>query len=207
MKIYGHYGSTCTRKVLITLAEKGQDAQLVVVDLAKGQQKSADHIMRQPFGVIPVLEDGDFSLYESRAIIRYLDAKHPEPRLTPVDVNVRARMEQWISVENSYFSAPVMRIVVQKMFAPMRGQQPDAGIVTQAEKEVGHTLDVLDRALDGRTYLAGEKFTLAEVCFMPYVGYLFAVDEASLVTSRKSVASWWSRLAERPSWKKVSAQH
>jgi glutathione S-transferase len=207
MKIYGHYGSTCTRKVLITLAEKGEEAQLVTVELAKGEQKSAEHRSRQPFGVVPVLEDDDFSLYESRAIIRYLDAKIATPRLTPVDLRDRARMEQWISVEQSYFSSPVMAIVTQRIFMPMRGQQPDESIVAQKRKDVERVLDVLDRALLGQKYLAGGEFSLAEVCFMPYVGHLFSVREAELVTSRKNVASWWETISERPSWKTVSARH
>jgi glutathione S-transferase len=203
MKIYGHPGSTCTQKVLITLAEKGLDAELVLVDFAKGEQKSPAHVKRQPFGVIPALEDGDFMLYESRAIIRYLDAKFDKPRLTPTELRDRARMDQWMSVEPSYFSPSVMSLVVQKLYMPMRGQKPNAEIVEQGEKGSARVLDVLDRALDGQQYLAGSQFTLADVCFMPYLGYLFAARATELVTSRKNVASWWGRLSERSSWRKV----
>jgi glutathione S-transferase len=207
MKLYGNFGSTCTRKVLLTLAEKGEEVQFVSINLAKGEQKSSDHVQRQPFGVIPVLEDDGFSLYESRAIIRYLDAKLPNPRLTPTDLRDRARMEQWISVEHSYFSSAVMGIVVQKLFLPMRGQQPDEGIVAQGRKQVERVLDVLDRGLDGHVHLAGEDFTLADICFMPYVNYLFAAREAEVVSPRKNVASWWARVSARPSWRKIDAQH
>src|SRR5579883_1276415 len=73
MKLYGHPISTCTRKVLFTAQEKGHKLELVVVDLAKGEHKSADHLSRQPFGQVPALDDGGFALYESRAIARYLD--------------------------------------------------------------------------------------------------------------------------------------
>src|SRR4051795_9201851 len=81
MKVYGHPISTCTRKVLATLAEKGAAFEFVVVDLFKGEHKAAEHLARQPFGQVPVLEHDDFRMYESRAIIRYLDEVLPGKKL------------------------------------------------------------------------------------------------------------------------------
>src|SRR5271169_2565324 len=110
MKLYGHPMSTCTRKVLTTLAEKGHEADFVIVDLMKGEHKQEAHVARQPFGRVPALDDGGFWLYESRAIVRYLDEKLAGPKLTPADIQDRASMEQWISVEYSYFSPAAMKI-------------------------------------------------------------------------------------------------
>jgi len=104
MKIYGHPISTCTRKVLTTLEEKGQKADLVVVDIMKGDQKNPDHLARQPFGQIPAIDDDGFVLYESRAIIRYVDETMAGPKLTPNDAKGRGLMEQWMSVETSNFT-------------------------------------------------------------------------------------------------------
>src|SRR3954451_8131968 len=102
MKVYGHPMSTCTRKVLTTLAEKGHEAEFVMVDIMKGEHKLPAHIARQPFGVIPAIDDDGFVLYESRAIMRYLDEKLSGPRLAPPEPKDRAVMEQWISIEQSY---------------------------------------------------------------------------------------------------------
>ena len=74
MKIYGHPWSVHTRRVLMTVAEKGHDAELVLVNLPKGEHKQPEHMARHPFGKVPVLEDG-FFLAESGAINRYLDKK------------------------------------------------------------------------------------------------------------------------------------
>jgi glutathione S-transferase len=73
LTVLGHPASTCTRRVLLTAAEKGVDVEVKPIDLSKGEHKSPEYISKHhPFGVIPVLYDGDFKLYESRAIARYI---------------------------------------------------------------------------------------------------------------------------------------
>jgi glutathione S-transferase len=206
MKIYGLPMSTCTQKALIVLAEKGTEAELVIVDLGKGEHKQPEHLARQPFGVIPVLDDDGFLLYESRAIIRYLDQKLSGSSLTPSDPKARALMDQWISVENSYFSPHVMTIVHQRLLAPMRGAQPDEAVVSKAKSEVAKTLEVAGKALAKQEYLAGGTFSLADVDWMPYVQYLFITGAGDVVTSNEHVGAWWKRVSARPSWVKVAAQ-
>ncbi|WP_437302352.1 glutathione S-transferase family protein [Sorangium sp. So ce388] len=205
MKLYGHPMSTCTRKVLTVLAEKGHEAQVFVVDLMKGEHKQPDHLARHPFGVIPVLEDGDFSLYESRAIIRYLDQKLPGASLTPTELRARALMDQWLSVEQSYFSTPAIKILYQRVIMPMIGQQGDESIVEAAKGEVARTLDVVDKALGNQEYIAGSSYSLADISFMPYLQCLVASKVGELITDRQNVAAWWKRLSARPAWVKVSS--
>jgi glutathione S-transferase len=204
MKLYGHPYSTCTRKVLTTLAEKGHEAEFVLVDLMKGEHKSPAHLARQPFGQVPALEDDGFALYESRAIMRYLDAKLPGPSLTPPDLKGRAVMEQWISIESANFSPGALKVILQKFFKPMGGGVPDEAIIADGRASASRALDVLEPHLAKNTYLAGEAFTLADISYMPYVGYLYQAGEAELINSRRSVAAWWGRVSERPSWRKVA---
>jgi glutathione S-transferase len=203
MKVYGHPMSTCTRKVLATLAEKGATAEFELVDITKGQQKTPEFLARQPFGVVPVLEDDGFQLYESRAIIRYLDAKLPGTSLTPSDLKERALMEQWISVESSNFSPPAMKAVLEIFFAPMRGTTPNQATIDEGKAGAAKALEVLDRALAGKEYLAGNQFSLAEVTYLPYFQYLFDTGLGDIVKDRANVMAWWGRISERPSWQKA----
>jgi len=203
MKIYGNPFSTCTRKVLATLAEKGKEVEMVMVDLGKGEQKNPEYLKRQPFGKVPALEDDGFQLYESRAIIRYLDDKLPGIKLTPADPKQRATMEQWSSVEYSYFSPTAMKIVYQKIFHPMRGQPVDMEVVKKAKEDLGRTLDVMEAQLGKTPYIAGDSFTLADIGYMPYLEYVFAGQEGDVVEARPHVAAWWKRISARPSWKKA----
>lgn len=204
MKLYGHPASTCTRKVLLTLAEKGHEAEFVLVDIMKGEHKQPPFLAKQPFGVIPVLEDGDFSLYESRAIIRYLDDKLAGPSLTPKDAKERARMEQYTSIEYSYFSPAAMKIVMNLMFKKMMGQEPDMAAVQQGKADTAKALDIVEKDLAGREFLAGSSFSLADVTWMPYVQYVFAAGEGALITDRPNVGAWWRRVSSRPTWQKIA---
>jgi glutathione S-transferase len=203
MKVYGHPMSTCTRKVLTVLAEKGREVPLVVVDLMKGEQKSPTHLARQPFGVVPVLEEDDgFQIYESRAIIRYLDRVIPGTSLTPTDPKAYARMEQYISVEQSYFSSAAMKIVMERI---MKGGGDDA-IVAAGRAGLQKPFEVIDSVLSQQPFLAGNHFTLADVSWAPYMEYLGAAGEKDTVGKYKNVSAWWERVSNRPSWKKVAGR-
>jgi glutathione S-transferase len=204
MKLHGNPMSTCTRKVLTTFAEKGHQVELVLVDLGKGEQKSPGYMAKHPFGVVPFLEDDGFSMYESRAIIRYLDAKLSGPKLTPSDLPSLGRMEQWISIEQSYFTPNCMAVVMELFFKPMRGGKPDLDKVSKGRDEAARALDVADRALMTQAYLAGDTFSLADISWLPYLQYLALTPHGTLLTERPHVKSWWQRISTRPSWKKVS---
>lgn len=200
MKVYGHPMSTCTRKVLTILAERNADFEFVLVDLMTGAHKQAEHLARQPFGQIPVFEDGDFRMYESRPIIRYLDEVLPGKKLTPSDAKGRAIMEQWMSVETSNFTPHAMKIIYEDLFKKLQGAQPDAATIQAGETAVSKTLDILEKRLGEVEYIAGADFTLADICYMPYIEYLFASGHGELITSRPNVAAWWNRISARPSW-------
>ncbi len=202
IKLYAHPASTCSRKVLCTLHEKGAAFDFTLVDITKGEQKGAEHLARQPFGVVPALEDDGFSLYESRAIIRYLDAKLPGTSLTPSSLHDRARMDQWMSVEQSYFTPAAMKAVLEIWYSSMQGRTPDQAVVDAGLTAAERPLDVLEKGLEGKDYLAGD-FSLADICFAPYLQYLSDMGIAKGVTSRPNVAAWWARISARPSWQKA----
>ncbi len=205
MKLYGHPMSTCTRKVLATLYEKNAPFDLVPIDLSSGSHKRAEHLARQPFGQIPAIEDGDFQLYESRAIIRYLDQVLPGASLAPSDPRGRALMEQWISVETSNFTPHAMAIIYQLHFGPMRGHAPDAAKVEEGRTKLATAVAVLDRQLARGPHLLGEAFSLADICYMPYVEYLSQTSAKDAVLDHPHVGAWWRRVSDRPSWQKVKA--
>ncbi len=204
MKLYGHPMSTCTRKVLTTLAEKGHEAEFVMVDLMTGAQKLPENVARQPFARVPTLDDDGFMLYESRAIIRYLDEKLSGPKLQPGDAKERALAEQWMSVEYSYFSPPAMKIAMQLLFGKMQGKAPDMDLVKTSREAVAGVLDVADKALAKQDFFGGKTFSLTDISWMPYVQYLFASEQGDLITSRAATKAWWERVSTRPSWKKVA---
>ncbi|MDW8250769.1 MAG: glutathione S-transferase N-terminal domain-containing protein [Myxococcales bacterium] len=206
MKVVGHPMSTCTRKVLCTLAEKGAEYEFVTVDLMKGEHKTPAYLAKHPFGVVPVLEEEDgFLLYESRAIIRYLDGKLPGVQLTPSDARTRAEMEQWISVEFSYFTPKAMGVISEALLNPLFGKSTDEEKLARAREALGPVAGILDRHLAKRDFFAGD-FSLADICYAPYVEYLVAGKQGDLISSHKNLAAWWARVSERPSWRRVTGK-
>ena len=206
MKIYGNPMSTCTRKVLATLAEKQAKFEMVTLDLMAGDHKKPAHLALQPFGQVPVMQDGDFTLYESRAIIRYLDETLPGQALTPKNAKGRAVMEQWISVETSNFTPHAMTYIYQYVFAPMRGGQPDMAKIEAAKPKLETCLAIMDKQLAKTPHIAGEQFSLADVCYMPYVEYVMGTPGKDVFSPHANVGAWWKRVSERASWKTASGK-
>ena len=206
MKIYGNPMSTCTRKVLTTLAEKQAKFEFVTIDLGTGAHKKPEFLARQPFGQVPVLEDGDFQMYESRAIIRYLDETLPGQSLTPKEPKGRAVMEQWISIETSNFTPQAMAYIYQYFFAPMRGQQPDLAKIEAAKPKLETCVQIMDKQLAKGPHFTGDQFTLADICYMPYFGYAMGTPAKDVINAHTNVSAWWKRVSERASWKTATAK-
>jgi glutathione S-transferase len=200
MKLFGHPMSTCTRKTIFALHETATPFDFVLVDFAKGEHKQAEHLARQPFGQVPALEDG-FMLYESRAMIRYIDDKAGHP-LTPTDPQQRALMEQWISVEASSFTPHAMKLIFHSIFK--REQTP--AVLEAASAGLETACDVLEAALAGKTYLCGDQFTLADICYAPYLEYAMGTEARDRILAHPNLAAWWKRVSARPAWQKTAAR-
>jgi glutathione S-transferase len=206
MQLYGHPLSPCTRKVLLTLAEKGAEAQFCPIDLFAGENKKAAHLARHPFGVVPVLDDEGFVLFESRAIIRYLDARLGAASLTPASLREVARMDQWLSDDQSFVAPHTRALAIERVVRKHEGLIADAGTVAAAETGLARAFEVIDRALEHSTYLAGETFSLADVSLMPYVVSLPLIGAERLLSGLPRLGAWWARVRDRASWRHVMAR-
>ncbi|KAJ6421175.1 hypothetical protein OIU84_028534 [Salix udensis] len=206
VKVYGPATAVCPQRVMVCLLEKGVEFDLVHVDLDSGEQKLPEFLLKQPFGQVPVVEDGDFRLYESRAIIRYYAAKYEDrgPNLLGSTLEERALVDQWLEIEAHNFNDLVFNIVFQVVILPRIGQQGDSDLVKTFEEKLEKVLDVYEKRLSRSKYLAGESFTLADLSHMPATRYL--ISEAGLghlVKDRKKLNAWWEDISSRPSWKKM----
>jgi glutathione S-transferase len=201
LEIYGNPMSTCTRKVLMTLAELGTPFEMNVIDFTKGEHKQEAHLRRQPFGRIPTLNDDGFELFESRAMCRYLNEKAGGP-LVPGDIKAHGKMEQWISIETSEFSAHAMKFIYEYVFK--RPQDPAVLAAAQAALDV--TCNVMEKQLAKTPFLAGSDFSLADVSFMPYIEYAMATPAKDIFAKYPHMMSWWNKISERPTWRKATGK-
>ncbi|XP_058098135.1 glutathione S-transferase F11-like [Magnolia sinica] len=206
VKVYGPVRAACPQRVMACLFEKGVEFVVVEVDLQAGEHKKPNFLERQPFGQVPAVEDGDFRLFESRAIIRYYAAKYVDqgPNLLGTTLEERGLVDQWLEVEAHNYNDLVYNIVLQLCVLPQMGQPSDMFLVKSCENKLGKVLDIYERRLTEGKYLAGDYFTLADLSHLPGTRYL--MNEAGmgyLVRERKNVNAWWEDISSRPAWKKV----
>lgn len=206
LKIYGLAMSTCTSRVMATAIEKGAPFEIEPVDLFGGAHKKPEFLALQPFGVIPVLKDGDLHIYESRAIVRYIATKYEEQG-TPLygkTLEEKAKVEQWLEVESQNYNPPVSTVVAQIVFMPKWGAPTNEAVVKENLAKLEKVLDIYEAHLAKNEYLAGDFFSLADLSHLPYTHYLINVaHKGELITSRKHVNAWWDKISSRPSWKQV----
>jgi glutathione S-transferase len=201
LKIYGNPMSTCTRKVLMTLAELNMPFEMNVVDLGSGEHKKEGNLRRQPFGRIPALDDDGFEMFESRAMCRYLNEK-AGGKLVPGDIKGRAKMEQWISIETSEFSAHAMKFISNYAFK--RAQEP--AVLEAAGKALEVTSAVMEGQLAKTPFLAGADLSIADICYMPYIEYAMTTPAKEIFAKHPHIMAWWNKISERPTWRKATGK-
>jgi len=204
-------GSPYGRAVLATLEEKGAPYRLAPV--APGTLRAEPHILRHPFGRVPVLDHGGFSLYETQAILRYLDRVLPSPPLTPADPRAAARMDQAMNVNDWYLFQGVGNVIgFQRVVGPrLMSLTPDETVIAEAMPKAHAVFDALARLLGDRPYFAGDAVSLADLMIAPQLDFISVTPEwAPLTADNSNLVAWLARMTTRPSleattWARVAA--
>ena len=172
--VYGDPRSSYVRTARMACEEKG-----VAHDLDPVAPDSQAVRALHPFGRIPVLRHGDFVLYETTAVCRYVDEVFDGPALQPADIQGRAVMEQWISAVNDYFYGVMIRdCVLQYVFPRGADGLPDRAVIDPALEKSRDYLAILDRALEGRDWVAGgDRPSIADLLIAPIMFYLHRLPE------------------------------
>nr|AAG32476.1 putative glutathione S-transferase OsGSTF4 [Oryza sativa Japonica Group] len=206
LRVYGMALSANVVRVATVLNEKGLDFDLVPVDLRTAAHKQPHFLALNPFGQIPVLQDGDEVLYESRAINRYIATKYKAEGadLLPAEASP-AKLEVWLEVESHHFYPAISGLVFQLLIKPLLGGATDTAAVDEHAAALAQVLDVYDAHLAGSRYLAGNRFSLADANHMSYLLFLSKTPMAELVAFRPHVKAWWDDISSRPAWKKTAA--
>jgi glutathione S-transferase len=208
--VHSHPGSPFGRAVLATLEEKGTPYRLSFVPA--GTFRTEPHISRHPFGRVPVLEHDGFMLYETQAILRYLDRVVPTPPLTPSDPRAAASMDRAMNVNDWYLFNGVINVIgFQRIVAPrLMGLAPDEAAIADAMPKARTVVNELARLLGAQPHFAGESVTLADLMIAPQVLFLSLTPEwEPLSTGHQNLVDWFDRMNARPSfqattWEKLT---
>lgn len=205
--LYGAPYSVYTRSARLALIEKGVDHGLELVDVFGPGGLPPEHLARQPFGKIPVLDHDGFLLYETAAILRYVDEAFPGPALQPVDARHRARMNQAISICDSYlYGHGVWRIFVERVSKPKRGAPTDEAKVQASLPKTAACYAAFADLLGDRGWLCGDALSLADLHVAPMLACLAMTAEGrSMMAAHPKLQRWWQRMAKRDSLRETRA--
>ncbi|HYZ41264.1 MAG TPA: glutathione S-transferase family protein [Stellaceae bacterium] len=199
MIVYGIPGSPYVRAALLALEEKGADYKLAA--MAPGTLKQQPHLSRHPFGRIPAFEHDGWVLYETRAIMRYVDAVGTGPRLQPEEPRAAARMDQLMNITDWYLMPQVSAtITFNRVVAPRFNRPVDEEKVAQAIPNARTCIAEISRLLDGQPWMAGDQLSLADLLLAAHLSmFAQAPEGAQILQQHENLSSWLARIEARPS--------
>jgi glutathione S-transferase len=184
------------RRVVSLLEAASLPYELRHVDMAKGAHLSADYLAINPNHQVPTLLDGDLTLHESNAILRYLCHKHGLTEWYPADPAQRARVEQWLDWNQSRLSPAVIDIVRNKVFLREKG---DKDAIARGEAKLRELGPILEAGLQRDDFLTGAKPTIAD---LSVASNLFQLGFAEAIPPGAHIAAWYQRVGALEAFRK-----
>ena len=208
--IHGIPGSPYVRSPLLALEEKG--AQYTLAAFGFGGQRSPEHLARHPFAKMPALDHDGFGLYETQAILRYVDRVAGGASLTPTDLRQAARMDQLLNIADHYLAPRITGpMAFQRLVAPRFGMPVDEAKIAAAMPEAAVAVAEVARLLGDQRFMAGDAISLADCHLISQLSFLPQFDEGrALLAPHANLSTWIDRMEARPSmaatsWERLMA--
>ncbi len=229
LELYHNDMSVCAQKVRLVVAEKGLSPILHSLNLRKGDQLAEDYLKLNPNGVVPTLIVDGRPIIESTLIAEYLDEAYPDPPLRPADLVDRAAMRRWASIPDQGLHAACgtvsSAVAFRHQYLALSPEELERNIAETPDParrerkrqtiELGldapgapAALRLYDGVLarmetqlaDGRAWLMGDQYTLADVAMTPYVVRLDHLMLSGMWAARPAVGAWLARINARPNF-------
>lgn len=177
------------------------DEKGVSYDLVPLTYRSPEHLKLHPFGKMPVMQHGEFFVYESAAIAHYIDRAFDGPALQPSDARGQAVVLRWISVVNSYVFPVMNRFMKERLVKPLYGGKSDAEFLASAREPLLLQMALIDQAVAQTPFLDNDRVTLADSFLLPQLLFFGHTPEgAMLLKSFGHASEWLKRMMERKSF-------
>jgi glutathione S-transferase len=177
------------------------ECEVQPIDLGRGEQLTPQYLAINPNKKMPTLEDDGFVLWESNAILFYMAAKRPESGLWPSDLRGQADVLRWLAWESAHWDAESWGMVVfeRASKAVLGLGPPDPAFIARGEQNFARFAAVLNDSLIGKTWLVGERLTIADFSLAGFVP--LAERMALPVEKFPEILRWYKRLAALPAWR------
>jgi glutathione S-transferase len=201
--VYGIPGSPYTRSALLGLHEKGAAYRLAVITA-----RTEEHLALHPFARIPILEHDDFRLYETQAILRYLDAVLPGPALQPKEPRAAARMDQIVGIVDWYVFPYVSVGISAERFLSQRfwNRPADETNIANALPKARTCLRELERLKGPAEFLCGDAISIADLMVAPHLLFFRRTPEGEELMRGTSLDQWLARMGARASVQATEAE-
>ena len=201
MKVYDSKAAPNPRRVRVFVAEKGIEVPFEELDIVNAVNRQEDFRKKNPMGTIPVLElDDGTCISESAAICRYFEEMHPEPPLLGVDGKDRAVVAMWDRRMEFELLLPIANAFRQQhaFFKGRIEQCPEYAEVSK--RQAIQNLAWLDEALADRKFVAGDRYTIADITALCGVDF-GKVSKITIQPDQKNLSRWYEEVSARPSAK------
>ncbi|MRW93440.1 glutathione S-transferase family protein [Duganella sp. FT80W] len=202
MRLYHHPASSSSRRVTLAALHMGTPLELTEVNLMS-QEDRRRLVLLNPNNKVPVLQDGDFTLWESCAIMQYLADRTHGQTLYPDNILIRADINRWMLWTAQHFAPPLGVIVYERIWKGLTGNGgPDEQAIARAGQQVAQFAAVLEQHLAGRDWIVGEQLTLADLAIAPSLTY---IEQAQLpVMQYPKLKAWLGRVAQLDAWRQTT---
>jgi glutathione S-transferase len=203
MLVHTFSGSPYAWRVLIALEEKGLDYETNFIARMSGDHKTPAMLTANPRGRVPVVEHGDLRLYESQAILDFLEREHPEPSLYPGDEASRA-LAMVRAAETDYLDVPFDRAIMYLWTTPAEKRETEeydrllGALYDEVARWEGYLSSKDEHGRGGGPYLGGEAVSMADIAFFPLLAFCVRVG-FKLAPRFPALADYYARIVERPS--------
>lgn len=191
LKFYYHPLSPISRRVWLLLLEKEIPHQLIEVDLGNGKQFEPEFLTINPFHHVPVIVDGDFRVFESVAILDYLELRYPDLALMPTEMQAIAKMRM--------VQAIALNELMPNVLAVINAQQQPLSDATQ--KRLATAWQFLDDELQGKTYFGGDRLNLGDIVVGATIPLFHRLGVS--LHDYPSLEAWRQCISDRPAWKQT----
>ncbi len=198
--VHGIPGSPYVRSALLGFEEKQVPYRFAVMPF--GAARTSEYLRLQPFGRIPSMEHDDFCLYETQAILRYVDSLSPHNPLQPQAARSAARMNQIVGIVDWYvFPQITVKITAERLMSQMFwGRGPDEEGVANAVPAARVCVQELQRLMGSAPFLAGDSISIADLMLAPHLAMFRMTPEGQNLLQDSSLNGWMDRMAARPSF-------
>lgn len=199
LKLWGRLNSINVLKVVVALEEIGLPYERTDAGLAYGVNDTPEYRAMNPNGLVPTIDDDGFVLWESNAIVRYLCAVHAAGRFWPEDPRVRADADRWMDWQTTTLNPLMVPSFAGLVRTPP--EKRNADLIEQSRVKTDAAVGLLDARLEGRDFIAGGAFTIADIALAPIMHRWMNMPVKR--SSRPNVERWYASVMSRPACAKV----